>query len=155
MNKQAEATKRKAVQLTKYVEETGRCTLVSELVDFVVNNYDKMVPHFVHDPVITLLSSSGYVYADRNGHVVGTELFGNPQTDKDCYHLDQIKDLDLEEWSYSHPDEEIEGEHDILDFGYWLKDGTYERPCYHWRVDLEEKTMSDIVGDFISARGVL
>jgi hypothetical protein len=36
-----------------------------------------------------------------------------------------------------YPGEDIAVGHDILDFGYWMKNGKYEPPCADWRKDRE------------------
>ena len=57
--------------------------------------------------------------------------------------------VDVDEWRLRYPGEDIEGEHDILDFGFWyyaVADGNenaatnrtrYEPPCENWRLERE------------------
>lgn len=49
--------------------------------------------------------------------------------------------IDVEEWHKRYPNEDIcqFGEHDILDFGYWMSDGAYEPPCENWRIGRAER----------------
>lgn len=47
--------------------------------------------------------------------------------------------VDVAEWQARYPGESIVGEHDILDFGYWLRNDKYEAPCEDWRLDREER----------------
>lgn len=47
--------------------------------------------------------------------------------------------IDVDEWQARYPGESIVGEHDILDFGYWLRSGKYEAPCEDWRLEREER----------------
>jgi hypothetical protein len=46
-----------------------------------------------------------------------------------------IERFDIAEWLKFYPNEEFNG-CDILDIGYWLKDGTYEPPCGGFREEL-------------------
>ena len=58
--------------------------------------------------------------------------------------------IDVDEWRLRYPGEDMEGEHDVLDFGYWChkrakgEDGrrhqvaVYEPPCEDWRKEREE-----------------
>lgn len=49
--------------------------------------------------------------------------------------LNNIKKFDVEEWKKTYPTEVLTGmQVDILDFGYWLKNGEY----YDWRVEFVE-----------------
>ena len=54
--------------------------------------------------------------------------------------------IDVDEWRLRYPGEDMAGEHDVLDFGYWYykkKPGAkrgrrnveYEEPCENWRKD--------------------
>lgn len=58
--------------------------------------------------------------------------------------------IDVDEWRQRYPGEDMEGEHDVLDFGYWYyekKPGAkrgrrnveYEEPCEDWRKDREAR----------------
>jgi hypothetical protein len=74
-----------------------------------------------------LESSCGYVEFDiETGEVLGGEL-----TD----YLRDIERVDVDEWVETYPNESLEGPHDILDFGLWLKGGAYDEPDYDWRND--------------------
>lgn len=125
-----EELNRRAINLTEFIEEMGSKCSLDELTDFMVDNYEDVEPDFVYKDSITLCSSNGYIHADKNGKVTKVETFKVPEA---YSNFTKIKQLDVEEWSFTYPDKDLEGEHDILDFGYWLTDGTYERPCYDWR----------------------
>ena len=63
--------------------------------------------------------------------------------------------IDVDEWRLRYPGEDMEGEHNILDFGYWYyrtakneqgkrrKDVAYEPPCEDWRKEREEMIAQD------------
>ena len=50
--------------------------------------------------------------------------------------------VDVDEWRLRYPGESLDGEHDVLDFGYWYRTGktkvAYEAPCESWRLEREE-----------------
>jgi hypothetical protein len=56
-----------------------------------------------------------------------------------------IARFDLEEYRAQYPDEKEVRGYDILDLGYFLKDGTYEEPDHHWRRDcaIERQMVAD------------
>ena len=47
--------------------------------------------------------------------------------------------IDVAEWRKRYPGEDMEGSHDVLDFGYWMRSGKYEPPCEEWRLDREAR----------------
>ena len=50
------------------------------------------------------------------------------------------KTIDVDEWRNRYPGETLLAEqHDILDFGMWFEDDTYDGPCEDWRVDREQR----------------
>ena len=52
----------------------------------------------------------------------------------------EIARLDVDEWRAAYPGEDVtSGTHDILDFGYWSRDGVYEPPAYDWREDFAKE----------------
>ncbi len=91
------------------------------------------------NPTIYLLSSLGSLTADA---ITGLVIPGlsdydddtDPQTGE-VSTLRNIERIDLEEWTVFWGEEPFEAEStfDILDFGYWNKDGAYEPPEYEWR----------------------
>lgn len=59
--------------------------------------------------------------------------------------LSGIDKVDVDEWRRRYPGEDMEGEHDILDFGYWYRESEgfmtefkYEPPCEAWRIERED-----------------
>jgi len=59
----------------------------------------------------------------------------NYQTDiKPNTAYEDVALLDISEWKEQYPGEDPdEKSHDILDWGYWTSDFTYEPPCQEWR----------------------
>jgi len=54
------------------------------------------------------------------------------RTPEDAYQ--EVKRLNVSEWRRYYIEELASGVcHDILDFGYWLSDGSYEPPEHSWR----------------------
>lgn len=80
-------------------------------------------------------SSGGTFEIDHTGRVVHYDL----SDDEDGAALEKIEKFDLEEWRrYWNWEGELPGGFDILDLGFWLKDGTYEAPWEHWRDDIRQ-----------------
>lgn len=70
----------------------------------------------------------------ENGTVISTNLYlpGDPEGET----LKDIESFDVEEWKETYnKDIAPESVIDILDFGYYLKNGTHEPPAYEWRAD--------------------
>ncbi len=137
----------RAARLTDFIEEAGDTWSEEELYDFVSSNYDSVKSCFTYDDTplaetITLYSSHGVVVADLNGKVIKATPYGCGST-PEGWALSGIRRLDVVEWAYSHPLQEIAGEHDILDFGYWDFRKNYERPCYSWRKERERMQFED------------
>ena len=86
-----------------------------------------------------LMSSNGTVTFDvSTGEVLETEGYG---WDEDAQYIASIETVDVDEWRRRYPGEDIAGQLDILDFGYWYRsDGVrkYEEPCKAWRQEREE-----------------
>lgn len=84
----------------------------------------------------TLISTHGSIVAKAtNGEVVHTHL------SREWPSPTPVK-IDVKEWRKRYPGEKITGEHDILDFGYWVPgtpDLVYEPPCEDWRTDRDER----------------
>ena len=83
-----------------------------------------------------LNSSCGFVVFDCDSGVVT-----NCELDPDGYSPDQCPAVvDVDEWRARYPGEwgALENNHDILDFGYWKRDGSYEPPCESWRKERAE-----------------
>jgi hypothetical protein len=86
------------------------------------------------DPVFHVTSSHGDITAlVDDGTVTGIEI--NTPGDEDGEALKQIAKFDLGEWRRYYGMEQLEPNSsiDILDLGYWLKDGAYEPPAEDWR----------------------
>lgn len=83
-----------------------------------------------------LFSSHGKIEFDvDSGFVTATEL--------DRAFTGRPYKIDVDEWRLRYPGEDMEGEHDILDFGFWLRakpgeEQRYEPPCEDWRKEREE-----------------
>lgn len=86
--------------------------------------------------VARLMSTYGtVVFSTSGGAVTGCHLvhgFGRKP----------VK-IDVAEWRRRYPGEPMEGDHDILDFGYWVRNGTYEAPCEEWREDREKRIRAE------------
>lgn len=86
-----------------------------------------------------LMSSNGTVTFDvSTGEVLESEGYG---WDEDAQYIASIETVDVAEWRRRYPGEGIDGQLDILDFGYWYRsDGAlkYEEPCGAWRQEREE-----------------
>lgn len=83
--------------------------------------------------------ASAWGYADSEGQVPGGPygVFGEPCPPPPFK-------VDIDEWRLRYPGEEVEGEHDILDFGFWYYDdrarkrnAKYEPPSESWRLQRE------------------
>lgn len=89
-------------------------------------------------------SSYGYIIVDENGIALPEK------SDCDDYLLDIIK-VNLDEmWKF----EGIIGnepftfeDYDILNVGYWTKDGKYEEPEHSWRKSVKVMQKISVVGD--------
>ena len=91
----------------------------------------------------TLLSTYGTIVFDVDTGLVQT-------LDLDSEFTGRPFKIDVDEWRQRYPGEGMEGEHDVLDFGYWYyekKPGTkrerrnvgYEGPCEDRRKDREAR----------------
>lgn len=82
----------------------------------------------------TLMSSHGSIHFNADtGRVLRCRLgrdFGKRRPVK----------IDVEEWKRRYPAEHhlLAEQHDILDFGMWFRDESYEGPCEDWRKEREE-----------------
>ena len=141
-----EELQKRAVKLTEFIEALGDTCGIDELHDFTLNNYSKVEPYFVlPEPprVITVVSTHGIITADKDGKVIEVLSYIGSRSPA-TWELLAIDRLDVVEWQYSYPFDDItDGELDILDIGYWNKDGSYERPCYSWREEREQALLED------------
>lgn len=90
-------------------------------------------------PTFTATSSWGEITAEvDDGMVVKVNLYPNQGTDEvgeGFITLDQIARFDVGEWRRYYGPEELKNGYsiDILDLGFWTKDGHYEPPDEEWR----------------------
>ena len=81
------------------------------------------------------------VLASSNGDIVFDTVTGNVievrEVDTSVSALSDIVRVDVEEWLRQYPDEValLPNTHDILDFGLWRKDGSYDPPSPMWRAE--------------------
>ena len=102
------------------------------------------------NPTIYILSSLGSLAVDAITGLVIPSLSEydddtDPQTGE-VSTLRNIERIDLEEWLIFWGGEPFKDDDsfDILDFGYWNKDGTYAPPEYEWRFELTESLTMDL-----------
>jgi hypothetical protein len=94
--------------------------------------------------MITIESSWGTITTDDNGIVIEKDLLENDGKER-CYLLDAER-FDLEEWCNwyeKHTDEEpfVKPIHfDILELGFWNKDGKYVPAHPTWRDEMYFKS---------------
>ena len=89
-----------------------------------------------------LRSSHGSIVFDtQSGFVKSEETDLGPEFGPAPYKID------VDEWRLRYPGESMEGEHDVLDFGYWYHKGrsssVYEPPCEDWRRDREDRLRAE------------
>ncbi len=83
------------------------------------------------DRILIVNSSNGHLKVDKQtGSVMQCIMDGEG--------IDKIKRFDLQEWKKYYPDKELPDSIDILDLGYWNKDGSYEEPVYDWRNEVKQ-----------------
>jgi hypothetical protein len=76
--------------------------------------------------MVTINSSNGTLKLDVGGNVIPS------LSDYKNDDLVGITKFDFTEYRKWYPNEELDTI-DILDIGYWTKNGQYEPPCYAWR----------------------
>jgi len=76
-------------------------------------------------------SSHGSLTCNKEtGMVIECSLFhGENENER----IAQIAKFDLEEWKKCYVGESLPDYLDILDLGYWTKNGEYEQPVIDWR----------------------
>ena len=93
--------------------------------------------HSYEVETLTIYSSNGELCVD-----VATGLVDKGASDYyDTDELKHISQFDIEEFCVFWNCEPQEG--DILDFGYWMDDGTYEPPAMDWRLDIAVQFLAD------------
>jgi len=83
--------------------------------------------------VISITSSHGEFKVDsRTGRVLERERYD--LQDQDGEFIDNLDRFDLREWvEHYKVHGDAKQDMDILDVGYWMKDGYYEEPAHDWR----------------------
>ena len=92
--------------------------------------------------MITIGSSWGEVTTDDEGNVLELDVLEIDEDGERCYLLDIAK-FDIAEWDKWYEDKFKEpspkpSDFDVLDLGYWRKDGSYEPADENWRNGTEE-----------------
>ena len=83
-------------------------------------------------------SSAGELTINADtGEVTNVDVYPGEQ---DTDYLTSIKRFDLKERRKTYPDWADDDHFDILDLGYWSKQGHYAKPEHNWR--LERDTMA-------------
>jgi hypothetical protein len=82
------------------------------------------------DPVTAQGSNGSFTFDPKTGEVIQHEP--DPSSDEPYTNIVRV---DVAEWRLAYPGEALEDVIDILDLGYWMKDGTYEPPAEDWRED--------------------
>lgn len=77
-----------------------------------------------------VFSSGGEILCDLNGKVLEVILSSDYEKEYDL--LREIERFNMSEWD-NYWKQERQKTYDILDLGYWLKDGKYEPPSLEWR----------------------
>lgn len=90
------------------------------------------------DCAITLTSSHGNFFFNLSGKLIDKQLYASAALEfPEC---DQPHRLDLSEHNQTYPDYPLrDSVWDILDWGYWTKEGVYEEPCWEWRAERNER----------------
>jgi hypothetical protein len=92
-----------------------------------------IAPHWSAN--VSVSSSHGTFEIDPNGKVVHFDLSDNEEGKA----LEKIEKFDLHEWRcYWQWKGELPGGFDILDLGFWTKDGAYEPPEQDWREEIKQ-----------------
>ena len=80
--------------------------------------------------MITILSSNGFFIIDTEGNILEDNYEGEHE----------IAKFDVSEYFQTYSNEKYEdvGTIDILDIGYWLKNGEYEAPDAEFRMEVKE-----------------
>tara|TARA_R100000734_G_scaffold16761_1_gene12903 strand:- start:349 stop:705 length:357 start_codon:yes stop_codon:yes gene_type:complete len=90
-------------------------------------------------------SSYGSLYVNEDGSVQRIHFDSSNYKKDDCW-LTNIQRIDMEELIhyYKLNDQEFLGYGDVMDFGYWNKDGDYEQPPRDWRKEVFHATDIDV-----------
>jgi hypothetical protein len=93
--------------------------------------------------MITIESSWGYITTDDEGNVLEMDVLEVDSKGERCYLLDAVK-FDIAEYDRFYEDRFKEPSpkpsyFDVLDLGFWKKDGTYDAPDHKWRNEIYDK----------------
>lgn len=100
--------------------------------DIVDDNGDVMQHQCVS---MEFISSNGYIYVNDDGTIDSIESY---DTTNWLYDIDRVDIEELDNY-LSFYDFELADGGDVLDFGYWDKDGVYYPPSRQWREDTFHK----------------
>lgn len=94
---------------------------------------------------IYLRSDNGMIIADLDGEVISSSSSWRGAQ------ASAPEKLDVEEWLRNSPyhngaiaRDELAGMHDILDFGFWDRNGVYTPPCKDWRELMTENERNSV-----------
>ena len=89
-------------------------------------------------PRFKLMSSCGELTVSAvTGVILSKDLYYT--SDGENY-LEELMMADIIEWQREYPNESLAGSiHDILDFGFWSNDTTYDGPSEDWRSDRRDR----------------
>ena len=101
------------------------------------------------DKEMSVLSSCGVIKINTDGYIRSIDTYSCYSSPLDPDYLPKIEKFDLEEykkyWKLSELDE-LPDTFDILDLGYWDKEGVYEEPCEEHRRRIKENMNCFIAG---------
>jgi hypothetical protein len=112
------------------------------MVNFFTNNLDyiknqEYLNEQKQNKMITIESSWGIVTTDDQGNVLNLDVLEIDRNGERCYLLDIVK-FDIAEWDKWYEDKFKEpspkpNDFDVLDLGFWKKDGSYEEADKDYR----------------------
>ena len=121
--------------------------LVNRMGYFITSHpYDAGDNIFVQDEddvekTFTIYSSHG----ELSVRVDDGEILNVDSTEDEDDYLPNIARIDIDEWEAQYPGEELkDSHHDILNFGYWNNDGSYDKPEQSWREDRKQNLIDQL-----------
>lgn len=107
-------------------------TVVSRLLEDDGFDYKADTLASVPPWTIRVTSSHGEFKVDpHTGRVIERERYD--ENDPDGEFIDQVEKFDTVEWTKKYQKNDPHDSIDILDLGFWLKNGYYEEPEHDWR----------------------
>lgn len=86
-------------------------------------------------------TSNGFIQADsETGQVLVCEI--DPFSDWPEEHWPAV--IDVAEYRRTYPGEDVTGGVDILDVGYWMRNGEYDEPEQDFRADYQRRLAGDV-----------